>query len=264
MFGYVKPVGLKKEEQIEFDTYYCSICKAMKRYANTSRLFLSYDCTFLCMLLSEMLMEPVDKTVEMCLFRKKNIVYNSIVEFCADLNLLLVYYKLLDDVNDDNSNRAKLLIAMHKSPFEKVRKNNPDLDILVKSNLDYLYTLESHNCDEVEEVANAFGTLLKEIVALKCKQESLLDFSFNLGKYIYILDAIMDYEKDMKKGEYNCLYTKYGKSDHIVQEIRFTLEYTLSSLSDSFEKLTNAKDNPILRNIVYSGLMQYFNFEEKK
>ena len=51
-------------------------------------------------------------------------------------------------------------------------------------------------------MSNTFGNLMAEIFAYKEDEfeKDLRQIGFNIGKYIYLLDAYEDLEKDYKKG----------------------------------------------------------------
>ena len=80
MFGYIKPCkGQLGESDFEiFNAYYCGLCKAMgKKCSQPSRLGLSYDVTFLAMVLSSVLDEECCMKTEACIahpFKKKKCV----------------------------------------------------------------------------------------------------------------------------------------------------------------------------------------------
>ena len=64
MFGYVGTIEseLKVREAASYKSWYCGLCKCMKRhYGPLSTLFLQYDCAFLALLFSGELGEKVDE-----------------------------------------------------------------------------------------------------------------------------------------------------------------------------------------------------------
>jgi hypothetical protein len=86
---------------------------------------------------------------------------------------------------------------------------------------------------------------------------------YNLGRWIYILDAYDDIEKDVKYNSFNPLISQYGfKGDDINsfkesirEKVNFTLTYTLSEVEKAYSLLTIEKNKGILDNILYSGLI---------
>ena len=79
---------------------------------------------------------------------------------------------------------------------------------------------------------------------------ALRAFGYSLGRYIYLLDAVCDYDKDAKKNSYNPLLLMNRKPE----EMREALEMLLGGASAAFEKLPLVQDKDILDNILYSGV----------
>ena len=127
MFGFVRPCEdkLSKQEKEIFRSYYCGVCKSIaRRYTHMARFTLTYDCAFLAMFLTAVKESRPETQNTMCVCRKRNVVVSDIVDYCADVNLMLAYYKLDDDVNDDNSLKAKMARAAFKRAFNKAKKKN--------------------------------------------------------------------------------------------------------------------------------------------
>ena len=88
-------------------------------------------------------------------------------------------------------------------------------------------------------------------------KECLSRMGFFLGKYIYIIDAYEDIEKDLKKGNYNPFKDIYKNEDfdNFVERI---LTMMISECAREFENIPIIKDVDILRNILYSGVWAKF------
>src|SRR5574344_48638 len=103
MFGYVniyKP-ELKVKDYTRYRAYYCGLCRTLKdEYGSLSRLSLSYDMTFLILLLSSVYEgEEFTDTIR-CIAHpvdKRPIIINEITSYVADMNIVLMYYKFVDD-----------------------------------------------------------------------------------------------------------------------------------------------------------------------
>lgn len=259
MFGFVRPCEdkLSKQEKEIFRSYYCGVCKSIaRRYTHMARFTLTYDCAFLAMFLTAVKESRPETQNTMCVCRKRNVVVSDIVDYCADVNLMLAYYKLDDDVNDDNSLKAKMARAAFKRAFNKAKKKNQKIDILIKSNLEYLYLLERDKCSEPDLVAEAFGRLLEGIAGMGCDMDkNAMGVCYNLGKYIYLLDAYVDYDKDVKNGSYNVFHCKYGNAENLIEKISFLLECTLSEMVQYYKKIEIKMNKEILDNILYLGII---------
>ena len=88
----------------------------------------------------------------------------------------------------------------------------------------------------------------------------LKELGFYLGKYIYLADAAIDYEDDIKSGSYNPLI---GLS-YSGEEMREMLTILLGNASEAFEYLPLVQDQHLLQNILYSGIWLKYNLAEKQ
>ena len=89
---------------------------------------------------------------------------------------------------------------------------------------------------------------------------ALRNTGYYLGKFIYILDAYDDLEKDMRTGSFNPLAQLHGRPD-LDSYVRGILTMTVSECSAAFETLPIVENADILRNILYSGI--WSKFEER-
>ena len=109
MFGYVvvnKP-ELKFREFDVYRAYYCGLCHSLsKRHGLSGQLTLSYDMTFLVILLSSLYEPEHNVTSKRCVvhpLRRQNIISSEFTDYVADINVILSYFKCLDDWHDDRS-----------------------------------------------------------------------------------------------------------------------------------------------------------------
>ena len=84
---------------------------------------------------------------------------------------------------------------------------------------------------------------------------------YNLGKWIYIIDAFDDMERDIKSGSYNPLLRQYKYENQdikdfkasIAEEVKVGLLQALSQATGSLE-LLKLDNKGIISNIAYEGL----------
>ena len=76
---------------------------------------------------------------------------------------------------------------------------------------------------------------------------------FFLGKFIYLMDAREDIEKDAKTGNYNVFLHEYKETD-FEQRTEKILSMMMAECSRAFERLPIVENTEILRNILYSGV----------
>ena len=92
-------------------------------------------------------------------------------------------------------------------------------------------------------------------------EKKLRRMGFYLGKFIYIMDAYDDIEKDLENGSYNALTSSYGKPD-FDERCKEMMNFVLAECTAEFEQLPCIEDVNILRNILYAGVWQKKGKEE--
>ena len=107
MFGYVninKP-ELKIKDFERYHSYYCGLCRTLKkRHGRSGQITLTYDMTFLIILLTS-LYEP-ETVVEKhgCVIhpvKKHTMRMNEVTAYASDMNIALSYHHFRDDWMDE-------------------------------------------------------------------------------------------------------------------------------------------------------------------
>lgn len=285
LFGYIginKP-ELKIKDFERYREYYCGLCHSLgNRHGLLGQISLSYDATFVTVLLSA-LYEPVTYRMQSgCVLHpvgKKKYLSNQFIDYVSDMNVLLTYYKCQDDWNDEK-NLVKLGYgATLKKQAKVVESRYPGKAENIKSALNFIYELEKACNANIDKLSNAFGDIMAEILDVSAGDLDARDknrygdmwkgelrtLGFNLGKFIYIMDAFDDVEKDMKKGSFNTFMDRYkaclqdeltmGEFDAYVEKL---LMMCASDMAKSYERLPIIHETAILRNIIYSGIWMKF------
>lgn len=269
MFGYVtanKP-ELKMREFARYRGFYCGLCRRLRRhYGPLGQMTLTYDMTFLILLLTSLYEPRTKEEKKRCIVhpgRKQYMLYNEITDYAADMNILLVEEHLKDDWEDEKRITGYMGMKAFAGKKKKIAKRYPRQAEGIRSSLAELAEREKENCRDIDAAARPFGELMAELFVWKedAFQNILRSFGFYLGKFIYIMDACMDVEKDKKKGCYNPFLDAWGKEGY-EERVRGMLEGTIKMAITEFEKLPLEQDLPILRNILYEGV--FTNYERKR
>ena len=108
MFGYVT-VNKPEIKFKDFDVYrsfYCGLCRELReRYGIPGQISLTYDMTFVVLLLSALYEPPTKKGTSRCVvhpLKPQPVRKNTVTEYCADMNVILTYYKCMDDWQDEH------------------------------------------------------------------------------------------------------------------------------------------------------------------
>jgi hypothetical protein len=271
MYGYVaiNKAEMKFKEFDLYQTFYCGLCRKLKeKYGFLGQLSLNYDMTFLIILLTS-LYEPDTLSLKRgCLLHpleRKEIHSNMFTEYIADMNILLVRYKCRDDWRDDK-NLGKLIYGrLLREKSKKQRDLYLDKIRTIDLLLFDLAEGERLNNQDVDVMAGIFGKVMAEILVFQSDEWSdiLYHLGFYLGKFIYLLDAYEDIEKDMKKGDYNPLQKLYETSQ-FEEECKVVLTMMMSECCKEFEKLPMLDYVEILRNILYSGVWCRYEMVREK
>ncbi len=283
MFGYVTPLKeeLKIREYEDFKSYYCGLCFHIKKhFGNLPRMILNYDMTFLALLLDSLSPQetfPVQKACMTNPIRKKPVLlHNDALTYAAAMNVALVYFKLLDDKLDDHSFKSRLL-ALGLTPYKnKFPVSMQTIYTMIEENLSYLTALENNKTfASIDEIAHPFALIVAhlfkdypfEIIADSPRtREHLFQFGYCLGKWIYIIDAVDDLEKDMRNNKFNPLDFLYNKENltfealfpKIKDRISFTLLNCGASVKDHLNALPLQRNETILENIISFGMMDKY------
>lgn len=278
MVGYVvafKP-ELKMWEYEMYSAYYCGVCKSIgERFGLFPRLALSYDSAFLAVILGAFSEEKETVERQHCIvhpFKKKNVcINNEAVDYAADIMIILAYHKLIDDINDDNSTKARLMKLLFDSAYKKLEKNYSGFCETVAKELRELSEMEKQKCDSIDRTSDAFARIMAAAVESYRAEElsagnrlALKVLAFNLGKWMYLIDALDDIDENISDGNYNPLIYRFGfdkeKEDGISFRKRIS-EYTefmlfqyLGEMSKAFELMDLKKNEGITANIIYMGL----------
>ncbi len=274
MFGYIMPdkPELKIKEFEMFRGYYCGLCKSMgKRFGILSRFALNYDSVFLGLLLSSVHKEVPILKKEGCFanpLKKKWIVKDSIyIDYAADISTLLTYYKLKDNIRDEGGLAPRLAQLAFRNGYRSAAERNRQLEEIIAGSIAAQLKLEEQGCSSMDEVAEPFADMLKKLLEAGYKGEDkstariLGWIGYNLGKWVYLIDAFDDIEKDIKEKNYNPLLSqyKYDGGDikvfkaSITEEVRLNLQQALSQTTGSVE-LLSLGNKGIIDNIIYEGL----------
>lgn len=272
MFGYVRinKMDLTFREFDYYKGYYCGLCKYLKEnHREVSRLSLNYDITFLILILTALYKLDSDITYERCIanpLKKKMRIVNEITEYAASMNILLSYYKLEDNLYDDNGIKDKLAYELYKGKLKKAYEKYPQKAEYIKQQLGNLRELEKQESKSIDKVSNTFGNLMGEIFVYKKDEyeQNLRNIGFNLGKYIYILDAYEDLEEDNKKGRYNPFIDYIDKKEELKNKVDRLISMSLGMATKNIEQLNLEFNKSIIDNIIYSGVyLRYKSILEK-
>lgn len=268
MFGYLQPdlPYLYVKDGLLYRALYCGLCKSIGRSCGQrARFALSYDVTFLSALLHNIAGKDVTVTRQHCVlhpFAKRRIAGDDdLTRTLACLNTVLAYYKAADDVADERRGRGRRLLL--KKGLKRARKLHPEAERIVRGHLETLLKLEKENCPSPERAADPFGQMVADLSDY-CLGEKATEHTrglcYGIGKWIYLIDALDDYEKDKKKGSYNPFRAAYGAEsrEQLLRENGEETDFIFSAVfalnAERLREIKFAFNHDLTDNIILRGM----------
>ena len=273
MFGYIKPC-IEELKVKDFELYkatYCGLCRTMGKCTGcVSKMTLSYDFVFFALVRMALLKAKGEVKKHRCAlhpFKKRLMLeINPTLEYTAKASVILTRVKLKDNINDSRgfSRFLAKIAGVVSIFFKKTDKNLLPLREKIQNCFDELLALEKEGCDSIDMVANTSGELIGHVASFGLEDEAAqiaYDIGFHLGKWVYVIDACDDLERDVKKGAYNVL--KYAFGNELGESEKTLLKNAMLLELDSMSKFVEKIDfyehrdvEAIVKNIVYDGLVR--------
>ena len=269
MFGYVTVCEpeLKVKDLKKYRAYYCGLCRTLKEdYGFMGQMTLTYDMTFAVILLSS-LYETIAKHEEhRCKVhpvKRQHMLRNEITSYAAAMNVLLAYYHMEDDWQDDHKVSSLMTKSLIQGKAKKIIEKYPRQSKVIQQSLRELGECERENSMDIDRAAGCFGRLMAELFVWKedIWEKTLRKMGFYLGKFIYLMDALDDVEKDKKSGNYNPFLSIADQPDFEETAEKILLMMTAEA-SRAFEKLPILENVDILRNILYAGIWEKYEMRK--
>ncbi|MEE1218566.1 MAG: DUF5685 family protein [Ruminococcus sp.] len=281
MFGYLRiyKYELTYKNIIKYKNLYCSVCNSLKNsVGKISSLFTNYDATFFLSIFDGMEEKREDYPIVCPLipFKSKKVqvsVSKSALDYITFVSIYYAYIKAQDNIKDENSLKGKIA-------FNYIDKNKNAIKIfishdvvfnVIKSKIDFYYSLEnSPEKTNFDELSNAMGEIFGEIFkgyALTYnhykQSDNLYNLGFNIGEWIYIIDAFDDYFEDRKRNNFNPIFYMQDynkKTDSIIAEnIIFISNLLIKKIQDDIHKIDFYCNQDIFNNIINYGMKNTVN-----
>lgn len=265
VFGYLQIYKdeLKVKEYEAYKSVYCGLCKQLgKDYPFFTRAILSYDCTFYAMLLMSLKRGCTGFDEERCKFNplKKCKFANcrdDSYSKAAALSVITAYYKLIDNIADSGffksliSRAAKLFfVRSHK----KAAKLYPKLEEFVSEMMKSQSQVEKSGDVTLDSAAHPTAKLLSDLLSLEAlddmQRRVLCELGYHIGRWIYLIDAADDYEKDKKQNSFNPFIITQSYDTEYISSV---LSQSLARAYDAYNLLDLIDFKSILDNMMLFG-----------
>ncbi len=260
MFGYVTLAGsaLSPDRQARYRAMYCGLCHTLKeRYGPLGRMTLSYDVTFLYVLLTSLYEPRETERIARCLphpIKPHACVQNELAAYCCDMNIALAYHKCLDDWRDEHSLAGRAEAALLRGGYERVKAQYPEKCERLEQCLRELCALEKGGTATPDAGANLTARMLGTLYRYRedLWADTLERIGQGMGRFIYLMDAYDDLEGDLRRRRFNPLASLHEQEDYEAF-MKESLTLLIAECTDAFETLPLVQDMDILRNILYAG-----------
>lgn len=288
MFGYVKPNKneLKTKTVQQYSNIYCALCHALgKNYGLVSQFTINYDITFLYFVLKSEKNnhETIKFRCPFNLLKKVNVsASKKVLNYCAAINYMLTVEKIKDDFNDKNGIVQLFLKMIYKflssnKNYKRFITDNPIIYNNCVNKLEKYYDLEKNTDTDFDDILNTFGSFFVSLVndfeydSLEDHKEAIKNFAFQLGKWICLIDALDDLEKDIRTKNSNILlFIDPNKSlNELVRTSIIILQMINTKMKRCVQEDDFLKSNELVNNFVTYGCIDVekqviFKYSTKK
>lgn len=269
MFGYIQP--LKCELKVrEYDYYraaYCGLCSSLRtRCGIKARFIVNYDFVFIALLLSyaENFQEKTAKKRCIVCPKGRNCIQSAAYDRAADISVILTYLKLCDDVEDKGFLtglfKARIPRMLLKKAYKRAALSAPEYNLKARGLYEELCTLEKNKEPSIDKTADKFALMLAEIAdGNKPCGRILGEMFYHIGRFVYIIDALDDFQEDFRRGEYNPIISRFNVTsillpDAVKENVLTTLEDSRLAVLRAFELLDESNVKNLIRNIIELGM----------
>ena len=268
MFGYINPDApyLFKKDEVLYKSLYCGLCKAIgKGCGQMARTALTYDMAFISALVHNILGEDVKIEKKRCAvhwIKKRHVALPDDTSVALGYaNTALAYYKLCDDKADGEARGA--LRHIYKKGFKRARKARPDIVGTIEKYLRMQAETEKSGCAVPDMAAEPTALMLSGLSDLFLKDAATGDtrgLFYAIGKWVYLVDALDDYDEDVKKGRYNVLYNMTGRKtkkealEVAGEELKFIFDMLFADMRRNLSGISFKFNHDLTDNIILRGI----------
>lgn len=268
MFGYIIPAKepLSEPQQARYRATYCGLCRALgQEYGQLSRMLLSYDITFLALLLGQEHAGALETSQIHCPAKLGRRVCacetDARFRHCADVSLILTYWQLRDAVQDDGALKGlppRAASGLLRRAYHQAAQRLPEFDAITRRALAQLRELELRGEPSLDRTADCFAAILKAAAAPiedQTRRRVVEQILYHVGRWIYLIDAWDDMEKDKKSGQYNAVIARFGTQAR-EQEAYFktTLLHSRNTAYAAFQLSDFGEDAPLIGDVLTDGM----------
>ena len=263
MFGYFRFLNQYSDYQTQtvYKNYYCGLCFSLgMHYGVMSRMLLSYDMTILAIALHA---HPAPRCEKLkcvgCKACKQTYFQNETWKKIAAVNILLAAEKMSDDISDERSAKAAAGAFFYKHTISKASQDYPEIHRAIREGYAAIVAAEKDN-QTVLQIGDLFANMMVTVLQVGFTvSDSILSYIREISRWLYFIDALDDYDEDLKKNRFNpiaipgipyreYLFTHYPQIQAYLQTLYAQHDALAAQLEDG------SSENEILRSILKNSI----------
>ncbi|MDE7439693.1 MAG: hypothetical protein K2N23_04210 [Clostridia bacterium] len=268
MFGYIQPDApyLFKKDETLYKALYCGLCKSIGAgCGQRARSALTYDMAFMSALVHNIRREDVNIKRAHCalhVIKKRPIaVPDEITVMLGCINTALAYYKLCDDKADGD--KKGVLRHLYKKGMKRAAKKHKQAVDIIRMQMAVQSKIEQAGCSIIEQASEPTAVMLRELsvyVLGEYSTEETEALFYDIGKWVYLIDALDDYDKDVKKNRFNVFYNAFGAEskkqavEENIDELTFLFDSLFADMRERLSKIEFAFNHDLTDNIILRGI----------
>ncbi len=271
MYGYIVPEKstLSQSDFVLYRSFYCGMCcQTGKLYGQLPRFTTNYEFAFLSALLHDYACSDIIIEEHTCVLnpvkKKAVLMPDPLLERVCAANILLSYQKALDGIADGDGFKYRASRAMLKRAFTRAQKAYPAMWTEIERSYAVLSAVEKSNTKSIDRAADPFACLmaiLPSYIIGRETDDNLKILCYNIGKFVYLADALDDITDDFGAKRYNPFLAAYGgftNRKEFIAAHRADLEFCFAAVcaraQNALDKLTFSQSRSLIRNIVCDGM----------
>lgn len=268
MFGYIQPERphLFVKDEMLYKALYCGMCKSIKKSSGSlARTALTFDMAFMSALLHNIKNEDVKVEKRRCALHPLKRRYMALPDdtslLLGCINTVLAYYKLLDDKLDGDV--KGVLSFLYKSGYKRTLRAHPRVAGIIARQTENQRAVEEKNTGIIDEACEPTAIMMRDLsdyVLGEYADGHTAGLCYDVGKWVYLADALDDYDKDVKKGRFNVLYNAFGadcKAEAVKKgegEINFIFNSLFADMREHLAAIKFHFNHDLTDNIILLGI----------
>ena len=282
MFGLLKAAPSIFRQISDFDVYqahYCGLCQSLsEEYGQLSRFVTNYEVTLMYIFLTSIRQEEIKINEVRCpvsIFKKNSCVTGE-ARIAADISILLFNEKILDDEFDEKKKlptflKNRLVEASQKA---QIRLQSKGLDFsYIQELMSQQRELEKNKESALDVISKPTSLMMEWIFEFlssgsenKMNTEAFRTIGYYLGKWIYLMDSLIDLEKDSLLKRFNPILIKCDFSEKrvriheipelMIMEIKRHICDCLHQVYNAINSLCLLRHQTLIADILSTGLQR--------